>query len=215
MARRYEVYKCEVCGNIVWVLHGGDGALVCCGEEMKLMPPRTAEMALEKHVPIIDKFEGGYRVTVGSTLHPMTEEHYIEWISLCTKDQVYFEFLEPNRPPYVDFMIEGEPVFLYEYCNLHGLWQNDLKGVDHGKHDVNRVEEQPVETVAAPAEVNEPVAGYDQTKYQCTACQYIYDPEVGDVDGGIDPGTPFSALPEDWVCPVCGVGKDMFEVYEG
>lgn len=210
MARRYEVYKCEVCGNIVWMLHGGDGDLVCCGEEMKLMPPRTAEMALEKHVPILEKIEGGYRVTVGSTLHPMTEEHYIEWISLCTENQVHFQFLKPNQEPHVDFLIEGEPVFLYEYCNLHGLWQNDLKGADGGKNDV-----EPKAEAQAEAPVETEAGDYDKTKYLCTACQYIYDPEVGDVDGGIDPGTPFSELPEDWVCPVCGVGKDMFEVYEG
>lgn len=142
----------------------------------------------------------------------MTDEHYIEWIALCTADQNHIAFLKPHQEPSVDFLIQGEPLFLYEYCNLHGLWQNDLKGVDHGKHDVKPAEE----VAAAPqAEETEVTADFDKTKYLCTACQYIYDPVVGDVDGGIEPGTSFADLPEDWVCPVCGVSKDMFEVYEG
>lgn len=200
MAKRYEVYKCEPCGNIVWVLHGGQGALVCCGEEMKLMEPQTAEMKLEKHVPVLEKIDGGYRVVVGSELHPMLDAHYIEWIALCTETQTHFQFLEPGQEPAAEFFMEGEPLYLYEYCNLHGLWLNDLKASEQAEDE-------------APAE--EEVAGdYDKTKYLCTACQWIYDPALGDPDGGIAPGTSFSDLPEDWVCPLCGVGKDMFEVYE-
>jgi len=210
MARRYEVYKCEVCGNIVWVLHGGDGALVCCGEEMKLMVPQSAEMALEKHVPILEKIEGGYRVTVGSTLHPMTEEHYIEWIALTTNKHTLFQFLEPNQEPVAEFLVDEEPLFLYEYCNLHGLWNNDLTGFKAKRDGQPTEAAAPVEEAAAEAP-----ADFDQTKYLCTACGYIYDPVEGDPDGGIAAGTSFEDLPEDWVCPLCGVGKDMFEVYEG
>lgn len=202
MARRYEVYKCEACGNVVWVMHGGEGTLVCCGEDMKLMKAQTAEMAMEKHVPVLEKIEGGYRVYVGSTEHPMTEAHYIEWISLCTANQVYIQYLKPFEKPEAIFHVTDEPLFLYEYCNLHGLWQNDLKGSGKAKE-------------VAPEEVKteEPVVATAGMKYICTACQYIYDPEIGDPDGGVEPGTAFADVPEDWVCPVCGVGKDMFEAY--
>lgn len=206
MARRYEVYKCEACGNIVWTLHGGEGAMSCCGEEMVQMVPQTAEMALEKHVPMLEKIEGGYRVTVGSTLHPMTDAHYIEWIALTTNTHTHFRFLEPNKEPVADFLIEGEPLFLYEYCNLHGLWNNDLTGFKAKRDEA----EAAAAAVEAPAE-----ADFDATKYLCTACGYVYDPALGDPDGGIAPGTSFADLPEDWVCPLCGVTKDMFEVYEG
>lgn len=195
MAKRYEIYKCEACGNIVMVLTGGAGELVCCGEPMQLMKPQTAEMKNEKHVPVVEKVEGGYRVVVGSTEHPMVDAHYIEWIALATENQSYFEFLKPGMKPEVFFPVDAKAIEAYEYCNLHGLWMNDLVG---GKQE----------------EAKEEKASNSQM-YLCTACQYIYDPEVGDPDSGIEPGTAFEDIPDDWVCPICGVGKDMFEPYEG
>jgi len=89
MAKRMEVYKCELCGNIVEMTHGGAGELVCCGKPMVQMDEKYADSTTEKHVPLIEKIDGGYKVTVGSTLHPMTDEHYIEWIELISENRIY------------------------------------------------------------------------------------------------------------------------------
>ena len=123
MAKKLEVYKCMACGNIVEVLHGADGELICCGSPMKLMTESTADSATEKHVPVIEKIEGGYKVTVGSTLHPMTEEHYIEWIELLADGKAYRQFLAPGQDPIATFNIEADAVSAREYCNIHGLWK--------------------------------------------------------------------------------------------
>jgi rubredoxin len=53
--------------------------------------------------------------------------------------------------------------------------------------------------------------GIIMEKWKCVVCGYIYDPEAGDPDGGVNPGTPFEQLPDEWTCPVCGAAKDMFE----
>ena len=80
MSKQLDIFKCEVCGNIVELLHVGDGELHCCGQPMNHLVEKTADRSTEKHVPVIEKVEGGYQVTVGTTLHPMNDEHYIEWI---------------------------------------------------------------------------------------------------------------------------------------
>ena len=82
MAKLLEIYKCELCGNIVEVVHAGDGELVCCGQAMKLLTENTVDAAKEKHVPVIEVCEGCVKVSVGSVSHPMEEKHYIEWIEL-------------------------------------------------------------------------------------------------------------------------------------
>ena len=123
MAKKLEIYKCMLCGNIVEVVHGGDGELVCCGEPMKLMAESTADSSTEKHVPLIEKIEGGYKVTVGSTLHPMTEEHHIEWIELLADGKAYRQFLTVGQEPIATFCIEADNVSAREYCNIHGLWK--------------------------------------------------------------------------------------------
>ena len=117
------VYKCELCGNIVEMLHPGGGELVCCGQPMTLLEEKNADSATEKHVPLIEKIENGYKVTVGSTLHPMTEEHYIQWIELQADGKVYKAFLKPGDAPSAEFCVEGSTVSAREYCNLHGLWK--------------------------------------------------------------------------------------------
>lgn len=123
MAQKLQVYKCEICGNIVEVLHGGDGDLVCCGEEMKLYEENTVDAAKEKHVPVIEKTSDGYKVTVGSTAHPMEEKHFIEWIELIADGKAYREFLEPGGEPVAHFCVSASQVTAREYCNLHGLWK--------------------------------------------------------------------------------------------
>ncbi len=124
MAKRSQIYKCEVCGNIVEVLHEGVGQLVCCGQPMKLMKENTVDAAKEKHVPVIAKMADGYRVTIGSVPHPMEERHYIEWIELMADGRVYRQFLQPGGKPEAFFKIEAKNINAREYCNLHGLWKS-------------------------------------------------------------------------------------------
>jgi superoxide reductase len=125
MTQKNEVYKCEICGNIVEVLRAGAGELVCCGQPMKLKVANTVDAATEKHVPVIEKTETGYKVSVGEILHPMAEDHYIEWIELVADGKVYRQDLNPGDEPVVEFFVEAEAVSAREYCNLHGLWQKN------------------------------------------------------------------------------------------
>ncbi len=124
MTQKLQIYKCEVCGNIVEVLHEGEGELVCCGAPMKRFQENTVDAAKEKHVPVIEKIEGGFRIKVGSVAHPMEEGHYIEWIEAITdKGEVYRQFLSPGQAPEAEFKIEASKIHAREYCNVHGLWQ--------------------------------------------------------------------------------------------
>jgi len=124
MADRLQVYKCEMCGNIVEVVHGGPGELVCCGESMTLLEENTVDAAVEKHVPVIEQTDHGIKVTVGSVPHPMEESHYIEWIEVIADGKAYREFLEPGDAPEAVFCIEAATITAREYCNLHGHWKS-------------------------------------------------------------------------------------------
>lgn len=126
MTQKNQIYKCEICGNIVEVLHEGGGQLVCCGQPMKLLKENTVDASLEKHVPIIEKTKKGVLVKVGSIEHPMIPEHYIEWIEIITKDNKSDKkFLKPGDKPEAEFCIDiKEILFAREYCNLHGLWKS-------------------------------------------------------------------------------------------
>jgi superoxide reductase len=126
MAKRSQVYKCEKCGNVVVVVHGGEGELVCCGEPMKLLEEQTADKSTEKHVPVIEKISGGYKVTVGSTLHPMEEKHYIEWIELIADGTSMRKYLKPDMKPVAEFKTDASEVAAREYCNVHGLWKGGM-----------------------------------------------------------------------------------------
>jgi len=122
MANVLEIYKCELCGNIVEVLHAGDGELVCCGEAMKLMTENTVDAAKEKHVPVIEKGADSITVKVGSVAHPMEEKHYIEWIEIIADGKAYRQFLKPGAAPEAVFKVTAQTVTAREFCNLHGLW---------------------------------------------------------------------------------------------
>ena len=127
MTIQKQVYRCNVCGNIVEVLHAGKGQLVCCGQPMELLQEKTEDIGLEKHVPVIEKFKNGVRVKVGSIPHPMEEKHFIEWIELLVGDKVYRKFLKPGDKPEADFEVKLDnvkKVLAREYCNLHGLWRS-------------------------------------------------------------------------------------------
>lgn len=118
-----EIYKCDICGNIVEMVHGGMGELICCGQPMNLMDEKTADYTVEKHVPVVGQTDHGIKVTVGSTLHPMEENHFIEWIEVIAGGKAYREFLKPGMAPEATFCISGEITSVREYCNVHGLWK--------------------------------------------------------------------------------------------
>ncbi len=123
MVKLLEIYKCELCGNIVEVTTVGGGQLVCCGKPMTLQAENTTDAAQEKHVPVIEKCDCGYKVKVGSVAHPMTAEHQIEWIELIADGKAYRQFLKPGDAPEATFCVKAENVSAREYCNLHGLWK--------------------------------------------------------------------------------------------
>ncbi len=124
MTKLNQIYKCNVCGNVVTVLHAGVGQLVCCGQPMELLTEKTKDEGLEKHVPVIEKTEIGVKVKVGSVPHPMERKHFIEWIEIIADGQVYRQFLKPGSPPEADFTIKAEKIQAREYCNVHGLWKS-------------------------------------------------------------------------------------------
>jgi len=123
MTKLNEIYKCDVCGNIVEVVHASGGDLVCCGQPMVLKVENSVDAAKEKHVPVVEKVEGGVLVKVGSVEHPMIETHYIEWIEIQTVNKVYRKYLSPGEKPEALFLVEEEVISVREYCNLHGLWK--------------------------------------------------------------------------------------------
>ena len=123
MAEKLEVYKCDVCGNIIEVLHGGKGELVCCGKPMNLIKANTVDAAKEKHVPVSDKIPWGVKVKVGDVEHPMEEKHFIEWIEIIADGKAYRQFLDPGQAPEAFFSVEADEISVLAYCNVHGLWK--------------------------------------------------------------------------------------------
>lgn len=123
MTKLNEIYKCGICGNIVEVVHESVGTLVCCGKEMIHLKENTVDAAKEKHVPVIEKIEGGVLVKIGEVEHPMLEEHHIEWIEVLTADKVYRKYLKAGEKPEAVFKVDEEVIAAREYCNLHGLWK--------------------------------------------------------------------------------------------
>lgn len=123
MTIQNQVYKCNVCGNIVEVLHAGGGTLVCCGQPMELLQEKTKDVGLEKHQPVISAENGTIKVKVGSIPHPMEEKHFIEWIEVVAGGRTYRKFLKPGNQPAAEFKIEEEAAKVRAYCNVHGLWQ--------------------------------------------------------------------------------------------
>ena len=123
MTKLKQIYKCNICGNIVEVLHTGKGELVCCGKPMQLMEEKKEEVGQEKHLPVIEKRADKVRVKVGSVSHPMEEKHYIEWIELIAEGKACRQFLKPGDTPEATFEVKAEKITAREYCSLHGLWK--------------------------------------------------------------------------------------------
>ena len=125
MVARQEIFKCEICGNIIEVLHGGKGELQCCNQPRKKMEEQKEDFVKEKHVPIITETEEGILVKVGSTDHPMEEDHYIEWIEVLNGDYVNRKHLKPGDKPEAPFYVKkSDKLIAREYCNKHGLWKD-------------------------------------------------------------------------------------------
>jgi superoxide reductase len=122
MTQRDEVYQCELCGNLISVVHGAGGTLVCCGQDMVHLKGNTTDAAVEKHVPVIAKEGNTVTVTVGKVPHPMEEKHFIEVIGVLTEDKLYRAYLKPGDKPEATFQIDGAIKCARAYCNLHGLW---------------------------------------------------------------------------------------------
>ena len=120
-----EFYRCERCGNLVAMVKKGGGVLNCCGQAMTKLVANSTDAAKEKHVPVVTKEDGKIKVAVGSTLHPMQPEHYIEWIALAAEDKVEIHYLKPGEEPKTEFNA-AESGTVYAYCNLHGLWKADF-----------------------------------------------------------------------------------------
>lgn len=124
MTEKLQIYKCNVCGNMVEVIHTGVGQLVCCGQPMELLKEKIEEEGTEKHLPVIEKTEKGVLVKVGSVPHPMEDAHYIEWIEIIVRGNSYRKFLKPGDAPEAEFEVSAEePIEAREYCNIHGLWK--------------------------------------------------------------------------------------------
>jgi len=124
MTKRNEIYRCTVCGNVIEVASAAAGTLSCCGQPMRLMSENTSDGAREKHVPVVERTEGGYRVRVGSVEHPMLDNHYIQWIELFDGETLMRRYLKPGDKPEATFRTESEAVYAREYCNLHGNWRS-------------------------------------------------------------------------------------------
>jgi len=124
MTEHLDIFKCEVCGNIVEVVHASAGELVCCGKPMKRMVANTVDAAKEKHVPVVEKTADGYKVKIGAVQHPMEDKHYIEFIELIADGICHKKFLKPGQAPEAEFCMKAENAYAREYCNLHGLWKN-------------------------------------------------------------------------------------------
>ena len=119
-----EIYRCNICGNIVEVLHAGIGELICCGQSMERLKAKIEDIGQEKHVPVIEKTDKGVKVKVGSVPHPMEEKHHIEWIEIIADGKVYRKFLKPGDKPETEFCVKSDKIIASEYCNIHGLWKS-------------------------------------------------------------------------------------------
>ena len=131
MTEILDFYKCNVCGNFVEVVLNGEGELVCCGQPMEkiVLKTQSEEMMGEKHVPVIEKNEEGITVKVGSVPHPMTEEHYIQFIEVNSPDKRYVKrkYLYPNEEPVLKLKCDCKDIIARELCNIHGVWSSQDK----------------------------------------------------------------------------------------
>jgi|GEM_PF-14583 superoxide reductase len=123
MTLNLEIYKCNICGNIIEVVKSGDGDLVCCGQKMVKMEPKGMESGQEKHLPFIKEEDSSIVIKIGETEHPMTEEHYIEWIEVITDEGIFKKYFKPKDKPEFKTDKKNKIKVVRAYCNIHGLWR--------------------------------------------------------------------------------------------
>lgn len=127
MKNEPKFYVCKKCGNVVTFIHESGAPLTCCGDLMNQIVPNTVDAATEKHVPVVTVEGNTVSVVVGSVEHPMTPEHFIQWIYLQTDKGFQIKYLTPEDKPKATFGLAGEVlVAAYEYCNIHGLWKTEI-----------------------------------------------------------------------------------------
>lgn len=127
MTEKDEIYRCNICGNMVEVKHIGTGKLVCCGNQMELLEEKTDGVGPEKHLPLIEETDKGVKIKVGSIPHPMEENHCIEWIEVIADNKLYTKILKPGEKPEAEFNLKLEDInqiMAREYCSIHGLWKS-------------------------------------------------------------------------------------------
>ena len=126
MTKLRELYRCEICGNIVEIVYEGAPALICCGKPMIKLEAKTKDEGREKHVPVIEKADSGIKVKIGSIEHPMEEKHYIKFIEILLKDRIMRKELEPGQAPETKCCASKSDVIeAREFCTIHGLWKNE------------------------------------------------------------------------------------------
>lgn len=124
MKKEVKFYRCKHCGNIIYIVNDSGAPIVCCGEKMEFLSANSKEAVVEKHIPFVEEKDNQIYVKVGSVEHPMTEEHYIQWIVVVQNGNVQFQHLTPQDKPEANFFINLDDNYtVYEYCNLHGLWE--------------------------------------------------------------------------------------------
>lgn len=124
MTEKLQIYRCNVCGNLVEVLSAGAGTLVCCGQPMELLKELIEDVGKEKHVPVVERTDTGVKVKIGEIPHPMEEKHYIEWVEITANGEAYRRFLKPGDPPEAVFKVAAKKVEARAYCNVHSLWKS-------------------------------------------------------------------------------------------
>lgn len=124
MLKKLQIYKCEICGNIVQIFHAGVGTLVCCKKSMRLQIAHTDGKGDKKHVPVVEDTKHGIIVKIGEIQHPMEEEHYIEWIEVIAGKKIHHKFFEPGDVPELELSINYSEIQASTYCNLHSLWSD-------------------------------------------------------------------------------------------
>lgn len=122
--QKLKFYRCLECGNLIVMINDSGVNPVCCGQKMSLLEAGTVDAAVEKHVPVISKDGHTFNIKVGSIAHPMTPEHYIEWIAITDGVNMQLRQLKPGEPAEAIFNLDAEQITAYAFCNLHGLWQS-------------------------------------------------------------------------------------------
>ena len=130
MTKKLELYKCDICGNLVEILASGHGALVCCEKPMILIKTELTENEElnDKHIPVIEKVVDGFKIRIGATTHPMTKEHHIEFIQAISKDEKYIKtkFLTTEEIPELNAKCNSQTLWARALCNIHGLFKKEF-----------------------------------------------------------------------------------------